>query len=504
MYLGLLGVASLTILSLSAVRGDSFPLRVLLAASVAVAATETPCIRQRLKEKMRLIVLIAVGLLASVPATASGAPRGKVLTRGVLDEGAMRYGSDAERAHGLALAYSSGIRWVRVDVRWANVAPAGDTKPAGFDAADPGDPRYRWGEVDRTISELRAAGLEPLVTVTFAPRWAEGPGRPRDTARSRPGTWKPSPRELELFMRAAARRYSGSYGGLPGVSWWQIWNEPNLYVFLRPQWVRRRPYAPRHYARMLSAAHRAVKSVGGFRVVVSAGTAPFGGGPRVAHGRVAPVRFVREMLRFRPPFDVLAHHPYSIGGPTRRALNRDDASLPDIWKLRRELDRVRTRRPRAIFVTEMGWDTRPPDPEGIPLRTHARWMSQALYVLWRQGVTVALNLHLVDAPLGEARPGAPLRQAGLFLLGDSLFNARPKPARTAFRFPFAVDGQLAWGVSPCTCRITIERRVGSGWRRVALLRRRAERVFTVRVRGNGPFRARAGSTRSLSLRPARL
>ena len=494
MYLGLLGVASLTILSLSAVRGDSFPLRVLLGASVAVAATETPCIRQRLKQIMRLpAATLALVLLALLPAAASGAPSS--FARGVLDEGAMRYGGDAERAEGLRLAAASGLSIVRVDVRWADVAPDGDEKPTGFDAADPSDPRYRWAEVDRTIAEVTAAGFEPLVTVTFAPRWAEGSGRPPDSARSRPGTWKPSAGELGLFMRAAARRY-------PRVRRWQVWNEPNLYVFLRPQWVRRRPYAARHYARMLSAAYRALKDVRRSNFVVSAGTAPFGGGPRVAHGRTAPVRFVREMLRARPPLDAYAHHPYSLGGPTRRALNRDDVSLPDIWKLRRVAARARMRRP--IWVTEMGWDTRPPDPQGIALRTHGTWMSQALYVLWRQGVPVALNLHLVDAPLGEASPGAPQRQAGLFLLGSSIFDARPKPARSAFRFPFAVDGRRAWGVSPCTCRVTIERRVGRGWRRVASVRGRSGRVFTRRVRGNGPFRARAGSTRSLSLRPARL
>jgi hypothetical protein len=32
-------------------------------------------------------------------------------------------------------------------------------------------------------------------------------------------------------------------------------------------------------------------------------------------------------------FDLLAHHPYSVGAPTRHALNADDVSIPDIVKL---------------------------------------------------------------------------------------------------------------------------------------------------------------------------
>ena len=444
------------------------------------------------------VSLLLAALAALAPATAPAAPR--TLERGVLAEGAMRYSANPlARADARRLARESGVSIVRVDAAWRDIAPEGTRRPAGFDATDPADPLYDFAELDQTLRELSADGFEPLLNITFAPRWAEGSGRPGDDARTRAGTWKPSPRELGRFMRAAARRYSGSFQGLPRVRRWQVWNEPNLYVFLRPQWVRRRPYAPGHYARMLDAAYAAIKAVRHSNFVVMGGTAPFGGLRPEANGRMAPVQFLREMLRSRPRVDAFAHHPYSNGGPARRALNRDDASLPDLGKLRRVAARARMRRP--LWVTEMGWDSRPPDPAGVPLATHGRWLSQALYVLWRQSVPVALNLHLADAPLGPEAPGAPQRQAGLFLL-----DFTPKPAATAFRFPFAVDGRRAWGVSPCSCNVNVEQRVRGRWVVLRRARVRSGRVFVLRVRlrGSGALRARAGSELSLSLGSARL
>src|SRR4029077_3713255 len=117
-----------------------------------------------------------------------------------------------------------------------------------------------------------------------------------------------------------------------------------------------------------------------------------------------PALFVRQMLCLngrRPApcsnpahFDALAHHPYSVGAPTTRALNRDDVSIPDMWKLIRPLKlairtgRALPRRHKSVWVTEISYDSRPPDPQGVPAGTQARWLEQAFYLLWRQGVDV--------------------------------------------------------------------------------------------------------------------
>ena len=59
-------------------------------------------------------------------------------------------------------------------------------------------------------------------------------------------------------MQAAGLRYSGRYAGLPRVSSWSIWNEPNQPGWLAPQWRRVGdtwvPNSPRLYRQLVSAA----------------------------------------------------------------------------------------------------------------------------------------------------------------------------------------------------------------------------------------------------------
>src|SRR4029077_16662423 len=78
-----------------------------------------------------------------------------------------------------------------------------------------------------------ARHMQVLITVFGAPTWAEGKNRPSSAPL---GTWKPDPHALGQFAQALAKRYSGSFQGLPRVSLFEVWNEPNLSVNLTPQW----------------------------------------------------------------------------------------------------------------------------------------------------------------------------------------------------------------------------------------------------------------------------
>ena len=115
------------------------------------------------------------------------------------------------------------------------------------------------------MRDAAARGLRVILTIGGAPGWAQQ-GTPPPTAGA--GTWKPDPVALGQFARAAATRYSGMTAdpGLPGallpaVRAWQIWNEPNLSVYLTPQWENGRPFAADHYRAMLAAAYDAIKAV---------------------------------------------------------------------------------------------------------------------------------------------------------------------------------------------------------------------------------------------------
>lgn len=419
----------------------------------------------------------------------------------------------------LGRAASSGADIVRVDIGW--VAPNTATRPAGFDARNPADPAYDFRRADAAIVDATAHGLRVLASFTGAPRWAEGANRPAD---AQPGTWQPDPQAVGDYGAALARRYSGTFPDparpgamLPRVEALQVWNEPNLSKYLTPQWIGSKTFAPEHYRSMLSAFYAGVKSVSPTTLVVTAGTAPYGD-PYVGGRRIMPARFVRDLLCVRAAkgglrgtncpvpahFDVLAHHPYSVGSPRREALNADDVSIPDLAKLLQPLrtaERLGTALPRIahrLWVTEISYDSSPPDPYGLPVVLHARYLQESFYVLWRQGVDTIMWFQVRDQlPVPSY---AETNQSGIFTAGGA-----PKLAQRAYRFPFVVERAgkrrlRVWGRAPVAGKVRIERHVTGGWRAVRTLRRQRHATFVVRIAGHGParLRARIGSETSLT------
>jgi hypothetical protein len=406
---------------------------------------------------------------------------------------------------------AAGARVVHLVLDWRAVAPT--TRPPGFDADDPDDPAYRWSQFDRRLARVTRQGLRPLVAVYRAPSWAEGNGH------GPAGTIRPDPAQLNAFAKAAALRYSGSFEGHPRVANWQLWLEQNLFFHLNPQREGGRALSPIWYREMLNAFADAIHSVHRDNLVVTGGLAPFT--THTGHQRqwgLAPLHFMRVMLcmgknlkptcRARSRFDVWAHHPYTSGGPNHHAHLPDDVSLGDLPEMKRMLDAaVRARivlspHPVRFWVTEFGWDSSPPDPRGVPARLHARWVAEALYRMWRSGITLVTWNKLRDDPINVS-----LYQSGLFYRGSTIESDRPKPALRAFRFPFvALPGRgrgTVWGRTPTSRSeaVLVQRRSRRGWIRVAVLRANRYGIFRARLRApkRSYLRARIFSNGETSL-----
>jgi hypothetical protein len=460
---------------------------------------------------------LLVGVLACLPVAPAGAAPG--LRTGFM-AGEFSSPDPAVRSPWLDRAVGEAAAVVRIGVDWSKIAPA--RRPAGFAPGDPGAAGYDWTAIDAAVRDAAARGLEPLLTVFSAPTWAEGPGRPAGAAA---GAWRPDPGQLAAFARAAATRYSGAFadplrpgGALPRVRDWQCWNEPNLALYLAPQWAARsgrlQPSSPAIYRALLNAFYAAVKGVDPSAVVVEAGTAPYGD-PDPGGQRLFPAVFVRQLLCLSPSlrpaacpdpahFDVLAHHPYAVAGPTAPALGRDDVSIPDLAKLTRPLavavrtGRALPRGPKRVWVTEFSWDSDPPDPQGVPAATQARWLEQAFEILWREGVDTLVWLNIRDAaPIPDY---ASTYQSGVFLR-----DGTPKPAAEAFRFPFVVHRATrtsvrVWGAAPGSGPVAIEiRGAGGAWRTLRQLPGPPARVFEANLplRGAATLRGRVGASASL-------
>jgi hypothetical protein len=410
----------------------------------------------------------------------------------------------------LARIGPSGATAVRITLAWPSVAPA--TQPAEWDPSNPADPNYNWTVIDPIVQDAARRGLMTYITVAGAPAWAQTAPAEPDALRAR----LPDAAAFGQFARAVAARYSGRFQKLPRVRYFQAWNEPNISLSLVPQLVDRKPVAVYDYRDMLNAFARAVHSVHRDNVVIAAGLAPFRDiTPEIQAQDEdwGPLSFMRELLcisasgaptcRTRVDFDIWATHPYTSGGPTHRAVLPNDVSLGDLAKMRAVLDAASkaghlTKRHPAFWVTEFSWDSKPPDPQGVPNTLLTRWVAEALYRLWNDGVSLVTWLQVRDQPMS-----ASFWQSGLWYAGG-----RPKPALRAFRFPLVALPQangrvLVWGRTPRGERrpVIVEQSRGGAWKRVARLIPDRYGVFQTRLATPATGRMRARVTAPADISP---
>jgi hypothetical protein len=360
---------------------------------------------------------------------------------------------------------------VRLQVPLESVAPGGSSVPQGFDASNPADPRYSWAEIDAEVQGAVSAGLEPILSLTGVPAWA------RDSTQS--GQVRPSAKWYGRFAHAAAARYSGQFGALPRVRYWQAWNEPNLEANLAPARVNGSLFSPNWYRGMVNAFAHGVKAVDPTNLVIAGGLAPYNllDGPGIS-----PLTFMRELLcvdriRIRPRprclgtthFDIWSMHPYTWGGPTHRATVAGDLALGDLPVMRDLLQqawqggRITAPVQPRFWVTEFSWNTNPPSPGGVAIDLQTRWTAQALYVMWQSGVSLVTWFMLRDQP-------APSQwRSGLYFAGGTLAQDAEKPTLEAFRFPQvafpATGGITVWARTPTSApgSVSFEQNIGAGW-----------------------------------------
>ena len=463
-----------------------------------------------------LALLSAVALLPAPRALAAPRPFATSL------QDAAVYDPDPRNADfAMARMRQAGATWVRVDLSWDHVAPPGTVRPPGFNAADPGDPQYNWGQTDWAIQRAVANGLQPFVNVSEAPLWAE---RGRS---GREGTSNPSPAELAAFAHAAAVRYGGAYAGLPRVPAWEVWNEVNASFFFLPQWKGKpggEALSPVLYRTLVNAFADAVHGVNPANLVIAGSLYPFSLDRPNAQA-IPPLKFMRylfclsQKLKLKPNcgepmrFDVWSHHPYTSGSPTHDPLGPESVSIGQLGRMGSVLraavkqGRVISSHPVQYWVTEFGWDTNPPDPKGVPVRLQARWISEAFYRMWRAGVSLASWFQMRDG-FGDGARFAD----GLYSIcpeqPENLSCDRAKISFVSFRFPFVAFRRdrrhvLIWGRTPSGVpgTVVVEQSRGGAFRRLVTIPSDRYGVFTrtLRSRRGGSLRARLanGSVGSL-------
>jgi hypothetical protein len=388
----------------------------------------------------RLTITIAMLVAAAVLAPAANASSKQLLI--MQDDGRVRFEPNAT----LSEFASLGADVVKVNLYWDEVAPNTRRKPSGFDGSNPAG--YAWGSYDTAVAAILAQGMQPYLSIGgHAPKWAtHGKGRP--------GTMRPSAKEFRRFAQAVGQHYAN-------VHIWSIWNEPNLYSWLGPQRKGGTPLSPSIYRNLYLSGYRGLKAAGHLGDTLLLGELMPRGG--TSPNKVRPLEFLREMAcldrnyhQYRGraakkrgcrkvgkfPTSGIAYHPYTPPGGPHVAEGHDDAAIGQLSRLRATIDALARRgklpRRTPIWITEFGYQTKPPDSfQGTPLKRAAAFMDESEWIAFRnRRVATYSQYTLYDDP---PRPGSgPLRwsswQAGLHFLNGE----RKRYVYEAFNLPVFV------------------------------------------------------------------
>lgn len=376
------------------------------------------------------------------------------------------YVTPAVRAKTIVKLQSFGVKALRVELAWGDVAPAAKSaKRPHFDATNPAS--YNWGPYDPLLAEARRLKWEMLLTVTSpVPKWATSTHKDQVT--------RPNTVQFREFMTAVGRHYGGE------VSLFAIWNEANHPQFLLPQFNSRgMPESPHIYRGLFEAGYEGLQGAGMAKPKVLMGeTAPVGydrvtkreiheEGSRALLHDVAPLEFLRDALcldsKYRKagtcemlPAAGYAHHAYTTkAGPYYKPVGADNVTIGVLSRLTGAL--TKAERAHAlpahipVYLTEFGIQTRP-SQLGVSQAKQAEYDAISEHIAWSNPRVAAFSQYLLrDDPRG-GKPGAGVHGGTVgFETGLETVRGAHKLLYSSFPIPLVVSkhgkGFSLWGLA---------------------------------------------------------
>lgn len=257
---------------------------------------------------------------------------------------------------------------------------------------------------------------------------------------------------------------------LPRIGLWSIYNEPNHPLFVSPQRSKGVLVSPSIYRNLYRAGYKSLVRTGHAHDTILMGEVlPIGSNANRATGTTSPMTFARELFclngkgrkhpgcngRFAPlhASGWAVHAYYRKTGPFSRPPGKGDVTPATVGKLRGLLasarGRGRLKGKVALWDTEDGAQTSPPDPKGASLSRQARFINEAEYLAWQKPYMRSFSQYLWTDE----------QEVWAFQSGLTFSNGKPKPALGAYRLPIYVKkapgGVVVWGHVPSRGTVTI-------------------------------------------------
>ncbi|MDK2972317.1 MAG: hypothetical protein PWP23_2072 [Candidatus Sumerlaeota bacterium] len=244
----------------------------------------------------------------------------------------------------LAVAQAAGSTGFRLDMWWSVIEP------------EPG--RFNWEVPDHAIAAMKAAGQEPLPILCYTSAWAEDGAAPA-TPEARA--------QFAAYCRAFAERYGED------VTYYEVWNEPDVDVFWRPE------PNPRDYVLLLQEAYAAIKQADPDSVVAAMCTA------------WADLDFMEQVYEAgaQGHFDAVSFHQYD-------ARAKDSVLEEHVRGVRRLMTRYGDGA-KPILLTEIGLSTGPcPILPAVSEEYQARWVVKKHLIALASGIDRYYHFKLKD------------------------------------------------------------------------------------------------------------
>jgi hypothetical protein len=317
--------------------------------------------------RLSRIALLTALLAALAPMAATAAPRMPV---GFQDDPTFRWLEGAPTQ--LDRVQEAGATIIRATADWRAIAAQKPTR-----ATNPFDPKYNLNDLDDMIRNAQMRGIQVMLTIWGTPQWANG-GKGANVPPKKLA-------DLTNFARALADRYSGRHAGYPYVGRFSIWNEPNLEIFLSPQFnAKGAIVSPAAYAKLYKAGYAGIKK-GNKAALVAIGETSNQGrdhpAPGSANESVAPGTFARLLAQTKGlRFDAYAEHPYATRPnlPPTQQVRFPNVTLLQLPHFEAMLDTWFKRKNIPIWITEYGYETKPGEPAGVTNAQQAKYMSTVM------------------------------------------------------------------------------------------------------------------------------
>ncbi len=242
----------------------------------------------------------------------------------------------AELARQLNDMRAAHITWVRQMFRWDEIEPQSGS--------------YEWEKWDQIVDAIQQhPDLQLVAVLVNSPAWAQAPNT--ETSPTAP------PKNLSDFTQFA-EAFAHRYGDR--VTYYQIWDEPNLTA----AWGRQEPRAS-EYAALLNAAYDAIHAADSNASVIAAALAPT---TETGPDNISDILYLRDLysLGLASYTDGIAAKPFGFNSaPDDRTIEPNVLNFSRIIALREEMVRNGDNA-KPLWASSFAWNSLPENWLGAP------------------------------------------------------------------------------------------------------------------------------------------